>query len=228
MATRDAVSAWELARLRGVPDITRVEVIRYFTLAPADEAFVRKLRGVAQCRNVWGASVQLCMLAWWGFVPDEVSAVPAGPLPIRGPAAHSTAQQRAERCPGRDDLLRVAASVHGGHATAALVVGKLCSSTQQQTALTRPGQTGGGGYGDWTLHQLWHSRLTQHQPHEPGDLRTPDRRRPLRPPTRPAGTDQGPPTVPASPGLSRSSSVSWLPSIAWGRSATSFQVGAGR
>jgi Tn3 transposase DDE domain-containing protein len=31
-----------------------------------------------------------------------------------------------------DDLLRVAASVHGGHATAALVVGKLCSSTHRR------------------------------------------------------------------------------------------------
>ena len=35
----------------------------------------------------------------------------------------------------RDDLLRVAASVKGGHATAALVVGKLCSSRRQQNAL---------------------------------------------------------------------------------------------
>jgi TnpA family transposase len=35
-----------------------------------------------------------------------------------------------------DDLLRVAASVHGGHATAALVVGKLCSAKKQQNALT--------------------------------------------------------------------------------------------
>jgi TnpA family transposase len=35
-----------------------------------------------------------------------------------------------------DDLLRVAASVHGGHATAAMVVGKLCSSKKQQNALT--------------------------------------------------------------------------------------------
>ncbi|MGH3232848.1 MAG: Tn3 family transposase, partial [Streptosporangiaceae bacterium] len=35
-----------------------------------------------------------------------------------------------------DDLLRVAASVHGGHATAALVVGKLCSPEKQQNTLT--------------------------------------------------------------------------------------------
>jgi TnpA family transposase len=35
-----------------------------------------------------------------------------------------------------DDLLRVAASVYGGHAAAALVVGKLCSSKKQQNTLT--------------------------------------------------------------------------------------------
>jgi TnpA family transposase len=35
-----------------------------------------------------------------------------------------------------DELLRVAASVKYGHATAALVVGKLCSSKRQQNALT--------------------------------------------------------------------------------------------
>jgi TnpA family transposase len=35
-----------------------------------------------------------------------------------------------------DDLLRVAASVEGGHATAATVVGRLCSSKRQQNALT--------------------------------------------------------------------------------------------
>nr|WP_243707315.1 transposase [Micromonospora sp. KC606] len=35
-----------------------------------------------------------------------------------------------------DDLPRVAAFVQGGHATAALVVGKLCSSKRQQNALT--------------------------------------------------------------------------------------------
>ena len=34
-----------------------------------------------------------------------------------------------------DDLLRVAASVKGGHAIAALVVGKRCSSRRQQNAL---------------------------------------------------------------------------------------------
>jgi hypothetical protein len=36
-----------------------------------------------------------------------------------------------------DDLLRIAASVHGGHATAALVVGKLCSSKRQRALWRR-------------------------------------------------------------------------------------------
>jgi len=35
----------------------------------------------------------------------------------------------------RDDLLDVAASVKGGHAIAALVAGRLCSSRRQQNAL---------------------------------------------------------------------------------------------
>ena len=42
MATRDVFSEDELAQLRGFPEPARAELIRYFTLAPADEAFVRK------------------------------------------------------------------------------------------------------------------------------------------------------------------------------------------
>ena len=74
MATRDVFSAEELAQLRGFPEIGRSDLIRYFTLAPADEAFVRKFRGRS---NVLGAAVQLCTLPWLGFVPDEVAAAPA-------------------------------------------------------------------------------------------------------------------------------------------------------
>jgi len=74
MATRDVFSEEELAQLRGFPEIGRGELIRYFTLAPADEAFARKFRGRG---NVLGAAVQLCTLPWLGFVPDEVAAVPA-------------------------------------------------------------------------------------------------------------------------------------------------------
>ena len=74
MATRDVFSEDELAQLRGFPEPARAELIRYFTLAPADEAFVRKFRGRD---NVLGAAVQLCTLPWLGFVPDDVAAAPA-------------------------------------------------------------------------------------------------------------------------------------------------------
>ena len=74
MATREVFSEYELAQLRGFPEPARAELIRYFTLAPGDEAFVRKFRGQD---NVLGATVQLCTLPWLGFVPDDVAAAPA-------------------------------------------------------------------------------------------------------------------------------------------------------
>lgn len=74
MATREVFSADELAQLRGFPEPARAELIRHFTLAPADEAFVRKFRGR---ENVLGAAVQLCTLPWLGFVPDDVLSAPA-------------------------------------------------------------------------------------------------------------------------------------------------------
>ena len=73
MATRDVFSDEELEQLRGFPEVGRAELIRFFTLAPADEAFVRRFRGPG---NVLGAAVQLCTLPWLGFVPDEVAAAP--------------------------------------------------------------------------------------------------------------------------------------------------------
>ena len=74
MATRDVFSEDELAQLRGFPEPGRAELIRFFTLAPADEAFLRKFRGRGK---VLGAAVQLCTLPWLGFVPDDVTAAPA-------------------------------------------------------------------------------------------------------------------------------------------------------
>ena len=56
--------------MRGFPEITRAELVRYFTLTSPDEAFLRKFHGRG---NVLGASVQLCALPWLGFVPDEVT-----------------------------------------------------------------------------------------------------------------------------------------------------------
>jgi hypothetical protein len=86
VATRDVFSAEELEQLRRFPDIDRAELIRYFTLTPADEAFVRQFRGQG---NVFGAAVQLCTLPWLGFVPDidgELAKLDAdGYRPLRTP-----------------------------------------------------------------------------------------------------------------------------------------------
>lgn len=60
--------------MRGFAEPARAELIRYFTLTPTDEAFVRKFRGR---ENVLGAAVQLCALPWLGFVPDDVPSAPA-------------------------------------------------------------------------------------------------------------------------------------------------------
>ncbi|MGH3684117.1 MAG: DUF4158 domain-containing protein [Pseudonocardiaceae bacterium] len=73
VGTRDVFSEQELVRLRGFPEITRAELIRYFTLTSAEDGFLRKFAGQ---RNVLGVSVQLCVLPWLGFVPDEVGSAP--------------------------------------------------------------------------------------------------------------------------------------------------------
>ena len=74
MATRDVFSEDELAQLRAFPEPACAELIRFFTLTPADEEFVRRFR---DRKNVLGAAVQLCTLPWLGFVPDDVAAAPA-------------------------------------------------------------------------------------------------------------------------------------------------------
>jgi hypothetical protein len=66
----------ELARLRGFPEIGREELFRFFTLAPADVAFVDPGRGRGPADRL-GLAVALCTLPWLGFVPDDVVAAPA-------------------------------------------------------------------------------------------------------------------------------------------------------
>jgi hypothetical protein len=63
----------EFDRLRGFPVPTRPDLIRYFTLSPADAEFVAGHRGMS---NRLGVAVQLCTLWWLGFVPDRVSDAP--------------------------------------------------------------------------------------------------------------------------------------------------------
>jgi TnpA family transposase len=72
MATQIMPDA-ELEKLRRFPEISWEEVVRYFTLTPADEGF---LAGHRRPGNVLGLAVQLCKLPWLGFVPDDVSSAP--------------------------------------------------------------------------------------------------------------------------------------------------------
>jgi Domain of unknown function (DUF4158) len=75
VATRDVFTDEELDQLRRFPKIGREQLIRHFTLTPADEAFVLTHRGAG---NRLGVAVQLCSLPWLGFVPDDVaSALPS-------------------------------------------------------------------------------------------------------------------------------------------------------
>lgn len=78
MATQ-VFSDEELERLRGFPEIGREELIWFFTLTPADAAFVDPGRGRGPADRL-GLTLQLCMLPWWGFVPDEVGAAPPAPV----------------------------------------------------------------------------------------------------------------------------------------------------
>jgi hypothetical protein len=73
----------ELERLRGFREIGREELIRFFTLTPADVAFVDPGRGRGRADRL-GLALQLCTLPWLGFVPDEVGAAP--PAAVAGVA----------------------------------------------------------------------------------------------------------------------------------------------
>ena len=58
----------------GVPDIGQDELVRFFTLMPADVEFVASRRARDTAQGL-GLAVQLCTLRL-GFVPDEVRAAP--------------------------------------------------------------------------------------------------------------------------------------------------------
>jgi hypothetical protein len=49
VGTRDVFSEQELARLRSFPEITRAELIKYFTLTSSDEGFLRNSLVSAMC-----------------------------------------------------------------------------------------------------------------------------------------------------------------------------------
>jgi Domain of unknown function (DUF4158) len=89
----DVFSDGELARLRGFLEITRAELVQYFTLTSPDEAFLRKFHGQG---NVLGASVQLYALPWLGFASGEVTEVSA---PAAGPLADLAGHPGGGVCP---------------------------------------------------------------------------------------------------------------------------------
>ncbi|WP_280459346.1 Tn3 family transposase [Nocardia carnea] len=74
MATR-VFADEELERLRGFPEISREELFRYFTLTPADLAFVDPGRGRGPADRL-GLAIALCTLPWLGFVPDRLTTAP--------------------------------------------------------------------------------------------------------------------------------------------------------
>ena len=74
MATR-VLADEDLEALRGFPEIGREELARFFTLTPADVAFIEPGRGRGPADRL-GLAVTLCSLPWLGFVPDDVAAAP--------------------------------------------------------------------------------------------------------------------------------------------------------
>lgn len=81
----------QMERLKSYPDIGTDELIRFFTLTPADVAFVDPGRGRGPADRL-GLAVQLCTLPWLGFMPDEVRAAP--PVAVMRLACGSTATRR--------------------------------------------------------------------------------------------------------------------------------------
>ena len=73
MATR-VLADEDLEALRGFPEIGREELARFFTLTPADAAFIDPGRGRGPADRL-GLAVTLCSLPWLGFVPDNVAAL---------------------------------------------------------------------------------------------------------------------------------------------------------
>ena len=91
----------QLEQLRSFPEVSRDELIRYFTPAAGDVSFVDAGRGRGAADRL-GMPVQLCTLPWLGFVPDEVRSAPpaaVGRLADRlgvDPAALSRYGRRAQ------------------------------------------------------------------------------------------------------------------------------------
>ena len=126
MATR-VLADEDLEALRGFPEIGREELARFFTLTPADVAFIDPGRGRGPADRL-GLAVTLCSLPWLGFVPDDVAAAPqaavvrlAGRLQV-DPAALRLYGRRAKT---RTEHLRLAARYLGWRAAGPLELKEL-------------------------------------------------------------------------------------------------------
>ena len=67
MATRVFANE-ELERLRGFPEISREKLFRYFTLSPADAAFIDPGHGRGPADRL-GIAIALCALGGLGSCP---------------------------------------------------------------------------------------------------------------------------------------------------------------
>ena len=112
----------ELERLREFPEVSRDDLVRFFTLTSTDLALVDPGRGRGPGDRL-GLSLALCTLPWLGFVPDDVRAAP--PVAVARLAAQlqvdlSVLRSYGRREKTRQDHLRLAAQYLGWHTPAAL------------------------------------------------------------------------------------------------------------
>jgi hypothetical protein len=117
----------ELAQLRGFPEITRDDLIRFFTLTSANRAFVDPGRG-RSARDRLGLAVQLCTLPWLGFVPGDVTAAPPAAVTRLADQLHVDAGALAgygEREQTRTDHLRLVLQYAGWRVPRSLEVKEL-------------------------------------------------------------------------------------------------------
>ncbi len=105
----------QLEQLRSFPEISRDELVRYFTPTPGDVAFVDTGRGRGAADRL-GMLVQLCTLPWLGFVPNDVRSAPPATVARLAdrlgvdPAALSSYGRRAQT---RSDHLAMVAEYLG-------------------------------------------------------------------------------------------------------------------
>jgi hypothetical protein len=112
---------------RRFPELGREELFRFFTLPPADSAFIGPGRAEGR-RDRPGLAVAVCTLPRLGFVPDDVaSAPPAAVARLAGPFRVDPEGIRScgRRAKARTDHLRLAAQYLGWRAPTTLELREL-------------------------------------------------------------------------------------------------------